>query len=443
MKIYAGRVALSLVLPHPPPATDRFLVRQAWLGKPAEVEALMARMGEKGLAVTAAEHAILIEAHGFAESRRGVDEAMRRVEAQGLAIDDVLYLYAIAAYGRCKDATKATATFKRMVDAGIRPTLPVYTALMKVLTDEGRHEAAWGVFQECKAVVKPDRALYSVALRSASALGGVGRMRETYEEMMAQGIRPDERVLNALIAGHCEAGDLDGAYEILDRMRADPDRRMRPGMDTYNVMIHVLGRQGKVDEAMELAQRARREGLEFDQVTTKSLVQSCGVFLPRAAEVWGQEGEKMVEGVYRGGREGAADEVVLDLHGLTVAECYAVTLKQMKEIRQAFDEDPSSLRQLVLITGIGRRSASANQSVIRQAVREFLRDRGLHFYHPPGNGGRIVVPKSAFRTYFERSDQKASETHFLRLTVMRYVPVGALCVMFFVLPRLTFHFGIA
>eukprot|EP00952_Eustigmatos_sp_NYUAD-ZCMA_P014357 56024-Eustigmatos_ZCMA.PRE.1 len=68
---------------------------------------------------------------------------------KGLQMTQVMYLCLIKAYGRCKDADRAKRAFEEMRSHNIRPALHIYTMLVRILTDEGRPQDAWEVFQDC------------------------------------------------------------------------------------------------------------------------------------------------------------------------------------------------------------------------------------------------------------------------------------------------------
>lgn len=74
------------------------------------------------------------------------------------------------------------------------------------------------------------------------------------------------------------------------------------------------------------------------------------------------------------------------------------------------------------------------------AVREFLQAREIGYYHPHHNGGRFVVPRSSLYAYFDRRRKEESELRFMRLTLMRYIPVASLLLLTVVLPRLAVHY---
>jgi pentatricopeptide repeat protein len=44
----------------------------------------------------------------------------------------------------------------------------------------------------------------------------------------------------SLMAGYADAGRIDDAYKVLEQIRST--KGLRPGMDTYNVLIHALSR---------------------------------------------------------------------------------------------------------------------------------------------------------------------------------------------------------
>lgn len=65
--------------------------------------------------------------------------------------------------------------------------------------------------------------------------------------------------------------------------------------------------------------------------------------------------------------------------------------------------------------------------------------------HPPlachqGNPGRFLVPRATLRQHFDRQRKEEQEVRFMRLTLLRYIPVSSLLLVFLVLPQLHIHY---
>lgn len=83
------------------------------------------------------------------------------------------------------------------------------------------------------------------------------------------------------MAGYAGVGRIDDAYNVLQTIR--DTKGLEPGMDTYNVLIHALTRLNRTDEALAIAEEAKRAGLSFDAFTRKGLAQGpAGLLLSMA-----------------------------------------------------------------------------------------------------------------------------------------------------------------
>ena len=160
----------------------------------------------------------------------------------------------------------------------------------------------------------------------------------------------------------------------------------------------------------------------------------------------------------RSGQEDNAGnkEVILDLHGLTVVETNVVLSREFKALRESYEAaralrrtkmgeesvegDDDGLRDMIIITGIGRRSVIKGQSVLRTLVRDYLDERDIHHYQPQKNRGRFIIPRTSFLEYFDNVRKKEQELHFIRLSLYRYLPVASLLVMSMLIPKISGHF---
>lgn len=96
-------------------------------------------------------------------------------------------------------------------------------------------------------------------------------------------------------------GRIDDAYRVLQTIR--DTKGLQPGMDTYNVLIHALTRLNRTDEALAIAEEAKRAGLSFDAFTRKGLAQGpAGLLLSMATEEGKGDKEKGDAAAWESGR---------------------------------------------------------------------------------------------------------------------------------------------
>ncbi|KAF2309531.1 hypothetical protein GH714_003702 [Hevea brasiliensis] len=80
-----------------------------------------------------------------------------------------------------------------------------------------------------------------------------GRMREAmelFDEMVSSGVRPDEVTFIALLSGCSHAGLTEDGMKLFDKM--DIDFGVSPCLEHYACLVDILGRAGRIEEAMEI-----------------------------------------------------------------------------------------------------------------------------------------------------------------------------------------------
>lgn len=206
---------------------------------------------------------------------------------------------------------------------------------------------------------------------------------------------------------------------------------------------------------------------------------------------------KSVQGNIEGRRDLPVGAVVLDLHGLSVDEARTLLAREFEAMREKFDAEMKEggeeaggnencarvnegkpeggrehakgsedtvrvhdahrdgVQDLLLITGFRRRIGPGqgavllanedmpiyqkgegdNVNALQETARDFLGDRGIYWSSLPSNPGRLLVQSDSLRQYFERQRREESKVKFLRLTLLRYIPVTSLLALLFVVPK--------
>jgi len=418
-------------------------------GKYDQVEAMIQRASKEGFTsgAGAVDYSPLVRAFGVAGEKARINSLKRMMVEKGGSFTRNLWISMLIAYGDCEDGESIRQTWKEMVMAGVEDDMGMTTTYMYALEAAGEEEEAWKVFEEWRKEGKPvDEVMFGAALKVAMPTGGKERLMEVYK--MAVGVLGDGdlRIVNSLLHGFTKSNDVESALGVLDDIRA---RGLKPNMFTYSVVIQGLSRVGRWGEAMDLAEEAKKLGLTFDAITIMALQRSP--LRNRGQEILLNSQETaedhLADLVHADGKE-----VVIDLHGLTVVETEALLSREFTKLRQSYEAaravrrtkvgeeevegNDDGLRDLVIITGIGRNSRVKGQSVLRAWLRDQLVEKSIHYHQPEYNQGRFVIPKTSLREHFDGERKKEEELHFFRMSLFRYIPVASLLVMSMVINQI-------
>ncbi|KAI9060629.1 hypothetical protein FKP32DRAFT_1595370 [Trametes sanguinea] len=145
---------------------------------------------------------------------------IQSLTARGVRSDRVAYALRIKhdAVVR-RDPEMAMASFKRMVDAGMRPNEYHYGALMEAYTAVGDMTRATEVMEDAMAAgVDITVKTYTILITGYARLGQARFAAETFRRMVAEGIRPDVPAIDALTSAFFRAKAYGMARRVLLQM---------------------------------------------------------------------------------------------------------------------------------------------------------------------------------------------------------------------------------
>ncbi|CAI0380238.1 unnamed protein product [Linum tenue] len=91
--------------------------------------------------------------------------------------------------------------------------------------------------------------LWNVLINGCCKKGDIVKAMELFHTMPGRGIKPDEVVFLALLTACTHAGQVDLGLNIFDSMRLD--YQIDPSMKHYSLIVDLLGRAGRLNEALK------------------------------------------------------------------------------------------------------------------------------------------------------------------------------------------------
>ncbi|CAM0911164.1 unnamed protein product [Alopecurus aequalis] len=134
-----------------------------------------------------------------------------------------------------------------MGSVGIELDDHLRTALVDLYTKSGRIDSAFDLFRGLKA---RDVVSYSAMIVGCGMNGKLNEAIGLFKEMSDANILPNAVTFVGLLSAYNHAGLMEEARACFASMSSK--YKIRPSMEHYTIMVDLLGRSGKLDEAFEL-----------------------------------------------------------------------------------------------------------------------------------------------------------------------------------------------
>ena len=96
------------------------------------------------------------------------------------------------------------------------------------------------------------------------------RVPSGVKEVKKAGIRPNVITYSTMLKGHCQAGDVQTGFEILERMKREPN--LRPVEIAYNSLLKGCAQKGLVVEGLGNLADTQRQNIHPSNFTLSLVV---------------------------------------------------------------------------------------------------------------------------------------------------------------------------
>ncbi|KAL6622423.1 hypothetical protein ACP70R_032302 [Stipagrostis hirtigluma subsp. patula] len=221
---------------------------------------------DKGKLLTAAIGAL---------GKMGRPDLARRVFDSGVAggYGNTVFAHSalISAYARSGLATEAMGVLDSMKGAGLRPTTVSYNAVIDACGKGGVDlRLTLGYFRQMlQDGLCPDRKTFNSLLAACSRAGHLEDARTVFDEMIHLGSGRDIYTYNTFVDAICKCGNMELAMQVVLDMEAN---NVRPNVVTYSTLMDGYSKLEKYDEALRLRQKMKSLGIQLDRVCYNTLL---------------------------------------------------------------------------------------------------------------------------------------------------------------------------
>lgn len=265
-------------------------------GSMADARRIVAHLRAGNGTVDQKTYCILIKGFGRAGAGPRIGDTLRAMRRDGLEVDVISANAALDAYARCRMWRQATALVCKM-EVGAQGMPPpdgrTYNTLLKAYALGRRLDEAVDLAERMVLGEGRDSALREEAHAGQLMRGEAQAVRGPRHPFF------NEVSLNTLIDAYARAGDLrralalleqpldqgvsalpwrrDGAADELSHRPTSPEERraLRPGPQAFTSVIRALSQEGRLRDAIVLAESMSRAGVEPTTVSFNALMSAC------------------------------------------------------------------------------------------------------------------------------------------------------------------------
>eukprot|EP00249_Psilotum_nudum_P020484 c27725_g1_i2 orf=572-3229(+) len=438
----------------------------AKLGKFDEVHFICKEMERAGWKKDAVTYNALLDAYGKHGRYREASCLFKSMKAEGVIPSLLTYSTLIDTFCKGGLHQEAKLVFEEFKLAGLKPDVVLYSSLIDAFCKTGLVEEATALLEEMtKEGIQPNVVTYNSIIDAYGRQSQVDAPRKLLNTGETIGTIPKYMPEKFVIPAFRNGGVLDPMFicqlnlqdfkgstvvqspNVLSMKKSCRDvlvklfKEMRqlgvkPNVVTFSAILHACSRCASFGEATMLLEELR----SFD---SRVYGVAHGLLMGSRVQVWG-EAKALFDQVSRmdhstatafynaladvlwhfGQREGAQKVVIeakcrhvwdhawqhssqqfcLDLHLMSVGAAQAMLHAWLGDIQRIFLDGYELPKLLSILTGWGKHSKVAGESIVKRAVEARLLEIGAPFQVAKYNEGRFVSTGSIVEGWLEEAD---------------------------------------
>ncbi len=216
----------------------------------------------------------LIKAYGHAKDIDGVWRCWKEMRSRNIRPTSITLGCMVEAVVNNGDVEGAYDLINQMtLDEQCRDCLNaiIYCSVLKGFARLKKLDRVWQIYQEMLDR-KMDFSIitYNTLVDACARSGRMDQVPRLMEDMKRQNIKANVITYSAMLKGHCQKGDVQLGFQILDQMRNETN--LKPDEIMYNSLLDGCAQSGLVDDALKLLDTMQEEGVRPSNFTLSIVV---------------------------------------------------------------------------------------------------------------------------------------------------------------------------
>merc|ERR1719162_2289490 len=246
------------------------------IGKPSLLESQLKRVQDSSnpIAINGSHtFGSLIKAYGHAKDITGVWRCWKEMRSRHIkptCITLGCMVEAVVSNGDCEGAFELVHQMQD--DEQCRGALNsvIYCSVLKGFTREKKLDRVWSVYDEMhKRRIELSIVTYNTLIDACARCNHMERIPDILEDMKKHRIKPNVITYSTMLKGHCQNGDIQTGFLILEQMKKDA--RLRPEEIMYNSLLDGCAQNNLVDDGLRLVEEMQAEGVQPSNFTLSIL----------------------------------------------------------------------------------------------------------------------------------------------------------------------------
>merc|ERR1719253_2309861 len=246
------------------------------IGKPDLLETQLKQLqGDAAVSITGSHtYGSLIKAYGHARDINGIWRCWKEMRSRHIKPTSITVgcmIEAIVSNGDPEGAYELIHQMQEDEQCSGALNSVIYCSVLKGFTREKKIDRVWEVYQEmCKRNVDLSTVTYNTLIDACARCGRMVHVPEIMEGMKRNRVKMNVITYSTVLKGHCQAGDIQTAFTVLEQMKKES--RLRPDEIMYNSLLDGCAQNNMVDDGLRLLQEMQDEGVAPSNFTLSILV---------------------------------------------------------------------------------------------------------------------------------------------------------------------------
>jgi pentatricopeptide repeat protein len=246
------------------------------IGKPALLESQLKKLqGNSAIAITGSHtYGSLIKAYGHAKDINGIWRCWKEMRSRHIKPTSITLGCMVEAIVSNGDAEGAFDLVHQTQDddqcCGALNSV-IYCSVLKGFTREKKMDRALAVYEEIRSrKIELSIIMYNTLIDACARCGRMDHLPTILADMKTHRVKPNVITYSTMLKGHCQNGDIQTGFLILEQMKKDA--HLKPDEIMYNSLLDGCAQNNLVDEGLRLLEEMQNEGVTPSNFTLSILV---------------------------------------------------------------------------------------------------------------------------------------------------------------------------